>query len=197
MFYIFGGILAVSAVVVSFVGLKSEKFPGRIGPVVVLAFVALIGTAITYSVLNGQEESEHRAHELEHANAEIEHEEEEPVEEAAEPEAGQEAEAGKPSGKAEGGGATTLHLEASPDAIAYDTTALSASAGEVTIDFTNPSALQHDVAVEKDGEEIAKTDIIAEGEDSLSAELEPGDYTFLCTVPGHAEAGMEGTLTVE
>lgn len=190
MFYIAGGILAVAAVVVSFIGLKAEKFPGRMGPVVVLAFLALIGTAITYSVLNGQEESEHRAHELAHANAEVEHAEEEPVEEehAAEPEAGHKPKAG--------GAATTLKLAASPDAIAYDTTELSAEAGEVTIDFTNPSALQHDVAVEKDGEEIAKTDTISEGEDSLSAELEPGSYTFLCTVPGHAEAGMEGTLTV-
>ena len=27
--------------------------------------------------------------------------------------------------------------------------------------------------------------------------LKPGKYTFLCTVPGHAQAGMKGTLTVK
>jgi uncharacterized cupredoxin-like copper-binding protein len=31
----------------------------------------------------------------------------------------------------------------------------------------------------------------------VSANLQPGEYKFLCTVPGHAEGGMEGTLTVE
>ena len=27
--------------------------------------------------------------------------------------------------------------------------------------------------------------------------IEPGTYRILCTVPGHAEAGMTGTLVVE
>jgi plastocyanin len=66
----------------------------------------------------------------------------------------------------------------------------------VTIDFDNPSAIPHNVAIEKDGKVIAESETLAEGKTSASSELEPGTYTFLCTVPGHAEAGMEGTLTV-
>jgi uncharacterized cupredoxin-like copper-binding protein len=31
----------------------------------------------------------------------------------------------------------------------------------------------------------------------VSADLKPGTYTFLCTVDGHAAAGMKGTLTVQ
>ena len=83
-FYIFGGALAAIAVLTSFAGLRSEKFPGRAAPLVILAFTALIGVTVTYAVLNGQEEAEHRAHELEQAGAEVEHGEEEPVAESGE-----------------------------------------------------------------------------------------------------------------
>jgi uncharacterized cupredoxin-like copper-binding protein len=74
---------------------------------------------------------------------------------------------------------------------------LDASAGEVTINLDNPAAVEHDVAIEADGEEIAKSDLVSEGTTSVSAELDPGEYVFYCSVPGHREGGMEGTLTVE
>ena len=71
-------------------------------------------------------------------------------------------------------------------------------AGDLTIQFENPQTLTHDVAIEdKSGKTIAQTEVIAEGSDSTTAELEPGEYTFYCTVPGHREGGMEGTLTVK
>ena len=68
----------------------------------------------------------------------------------------------------------------------------------MTVDFTNSSPVPHDVAIEDEsGETIAETETIAEGSDSTTAELEPGTYTFYCSVPGHRQGGMEGTLTVK
>ena len=66
----------------------------------------------------------------------------------------------------------------------------------MTIDFENPAPLEHNVTIEQGGEVIAESETLAEGKTTVSAELAPGTYTFLCTIPGHAEAGMEGTLTV-
>ncbi len=201
LFYIIGSVLAVSAVVVSFIGLRFKTFPGRAFPVVILLFAILIGGATTYAVLGAKEEERHRAHELAAANEEAEHEAEEVPgaeeggKEGGEPEGAPEGGA-EPEGGAKGGG-ETLQLAASPTAIAYDTTSLASKPGEVTIDFENPSAIPHDVVIKEGEKELAATEQISESEASVSAELAPGAYTFFCSVPGHAAAGMEGTLTVK
>jgi hypothetical protein len=80
LFYITGGVLAASAVIMSFIGLKIERFPGRAAPLVALWFIALIGCATTFSVLHAQDEEHHEAAALEHGGAEAEEEEEEALE---------------------------------------------------------------------------------------------------------------------
>jgi hypothetical protein len=75
LFYACGILLAVSAVVLSFAGLRSEKFPGRALPVVVLWFAVLVGGATTFSVLHAQDEEEHKAAELHQAGAKYTEEE--------------------------------------------------------------------------------------------------------------------------
>jgi plastocyanin len=193
IFYIVGGVLAASAVVVSFIGLRAESFPGRFTPLVFLWFAILVGGATTFAVLNGKDEQEARAAEVESAGEEFVEEEKSPVDSGEAKGAG---EAKPEEAKAKGPGGT-LKLAADPTQIAFDTTTLTSEPGKVTIDFDNPSALEHDVAVEQGGKQIAISETITKGKTSVSADLAPGTYTFLCTVPGHAEAGMEGTLTVK
>jgi plastocyanin len=100
----------------------------------------------------------------------------------------------------EGGGASAaVEIEADPEGnLAYTTKEATATAGKVTIDFNNSSPVPHDVAIEDSGgKTITQTETLAEGSDSATANLKPGTYTFYCSVPGHREAGMEGTLTVK
>ncbi len=116
------------------------------------------------------------------------------------PEATTEGNANAGGGATEGGGTgATLSFEADPEgALAYTTTEATAKAGKVTVEFDNPQSLTHDVAIEdSSGKEVGKTELIADGSDSTTVDLKPGKYTFYCSVPGHREAGMEGTLTVE
>jgi plastocyanin len=98
-----------------------------------------------------------------------------------------------------GGGGGTVQISAAADgSLAFEETEVSAPAGEVTVEFDNPASVGHDVVVESsDDEELIRTDVISGDQTTASGELEAGDYTFYCSVPGHREAGMEGTLTAE
>jgi plastocyanin len=126
----------------------------------------------------------------------------EEAEEGAE-EAGEEIEekAEEAKEEAEGGtaGSATIDFEADPSGgLEFTADSATAEAGEVTVNFTNSSSVPHDVAIEDSGgETIAQTETLAEGSDSATANLKPGTYTFYCSVPGHRQAGMEGTLTVK
>jgi plastocyanin len=109
-------------------------------------------------------------------------------------------ESGEKGGEAESGGSGgTVSFEADPSGnLAYTTKTATAKAGEVTVDFNNPQSTEHDVAIESSsGEVVGETELVAEGKSSTVVNLKPGKYTFFCTVPGHREAGMEGTLTVK
>ncbi|HYJ20643.1 MAG TPA: plastocyanin/azurin family copper-binding protein [Solirubrobacterales bacterium] len=204
LFYICGIALAVSAVLISFIGLKVKSFPGKAFPLVILWFAVLIGATATFSVLHAQDEERHKEAELEHAGEKFEAE----GNDDAAGEAAAEGEAAAPGGAQPQGGAEpksetasgpggTIPLAADVSDLAYDKASISSKPGKVTIDFTNPSALEHDVAIEGDGEEIAASEVISESETSVSTDLAAGAYTFFCTVPGHREAGMEGQLTVK
>jgi plastocyanin len=102
---------------------------------------------------------------------------------------------GQSSGSA--GGALSLSAN-SEGQLAYNTKTLSAKAGKVTIDFSNSAPLSHNLTVESpSGSVVGATPTFQGGSKTLSLTLKPGTYKFYCTVPGHRQAGMEGTLTVK
>lgn len=104
----------------------------------------------------------------------------------------------KAEGGSEGSG-TAIDIEADPSGgLAFTSDEASAEAGKDTVNFTNSSPVPHDVRIEvSGGQEIGGTEVLAEGSESATVDLKPGEYTYFCSVPGHRQAGMEGTLTVE
>ena len=105
-----------------------------------------------------------------------------------------------PASSGGSGGGQTLQLAAdSSGQLKYDKTSLSAKAGKVSINFTNSSSVGHDVTVQpaSGGAKLGATPVFAGGSKTLSLDLKPGTYTFFCSVPGHEQAGMKGTLTVK
>ena len=100
---------------------------------------------------------------------------------------------------AAGGASTNLAIAADPSgSFAYDKKTLSAKAGKVTITMTNMAPVGHNITIQKgtSGSVLGATPTFQGGTKSVSLNLKAGTYTFYCSVPGHEQAGMKGTLTV-
>lgn len=93
-----------------------------------------------------------------------------------------------------------LQIDANPDGqLAYQVSSASAPAGALQIDSRNASGTPHDIALQEgtNGRVLGTGKVVSNGGvSSVSVSLRPGRYTFYCTVPGHRQAGMQGTLTV-
>lgn len=120
-----------------------------------------------------------------------------------------------------------VELSSQDDQLAFTQTMLNANAGEsVTVVFKNSSkALQHNWVLVNGDDTVAKqvseatlvsgpeqllradqanivahTNLLQSGEIAkltFTAPTAPGQYTYLCTFPGHYQLGMKGTLRVE
>jgi uncharacterized cupredoxin-like copper-binding protein len=72
----------------------------------------------------------------------------------------------------------------------FGLTTKTAKHGKVTFRFTNKGKLKHDFKIAG-----KKTALVSPGKSaSLTVTLKAGKYTYVCTVPGHAAAGMKGTF---
>jgi plastocyanin len=81
--------------------------------------------------------------------------------------------------------------------LAYETNKAEAEAGSLTIKSPNPSGTPHNIALEGGGIDEKGEVVTNNGVSEITADVKPGEYAFYCSVPGHREGGMEGTLTVK
>jgi uncharacterized cupredoxin-like copper-binding protein len=177
-YYVIAIVVVVGAVVLSAIGLTREDFPPnpRVGRAVMAGtLVAVVAGVIA---LLATTEREHPREEAAHAAAE---------------QAAEEKQAGGAS-QEEGGGTTVRALE---DEFSIELQGGNRLAPDrYTFRVVNEGQIEHDLAAEGEGLE-EKTPLIGPGEEAaLEVDLKPGTYRFYCTVPGHAESGMETDVTV-
>ncbi|MFE3457125.1 plastocyanin/azurin family copper-binding protein [Nocardiopsis aegyptia] len=87
-------------------------------------------------------------------------------------------------------------LSVAADEYTFDGIPTSLPAGTIEIDFENVGTMGHDLVVEELGDEQV-VPVTSPGESAQGAvSLEPGEYTFYCSVGDHRERGMEVDVTV-
>ena len=91
---------------------------------------------------------------------------------------------------------SVVKLTALSSGLKYNTKVLRARAGKVKLVFTNLSTLHHNVRLEIGETEFGGTKTIGKGTTTTTVNLKKGKYNFYCSVPGHEDAGMHGTLIV-
>jgi plastocyanin len=92
----------------------------------------------------------------------------------------------------------TLEIPADPGgALAYAFADARAQPGSLEINSPNESSVQHNIALEGSGVDEVGPVVVNGDVSTINVDVQAGEYTFYCSVTGHRQAGMEGTLTVE
>lgn len=94
-----------------------------------------------------------------------------------------------------GGEAVGATLTVTAGDLFFQPEELDAAAGTITIELVNEGSAPHTFTIVEAGD-VTVADAAGGETATGSIDLEAGTYTFYCNVPGHREAGMEGTLTV-
>ena len=91
--------------------------------------------------------------------------------------------------------AQTTHVSVSAFEMGFKLSKTTVPHGTVVFEVRNDGKLPHDFSF---GSRGGGTPLLEPGESAtLTVKFEkPGKYTYICTVPGHQEAGMIGVLTV-
>jgi plastocyanin len=203
-FYVAGGALVAWALIVSLgLGLRRAEFPDNPGAaraVMGVTAILVIAAASTAVITSGTTAKAGAASAPAQSTASA------PASSAPAPSTpststtGPKATTGTtaPSAPAPAAATTSLKLIANPGGLlSYDAKSLSAKAGSVSITLTNNAPLEHSVTVAQGATVLGASPTFLGGRRTLTLKLKPGTYTFYCSVPGHRQAGMEGTLSVQ
>jgi uncharacterized cupredoxin-like copper-binding protein len=82
---------------------------------------------------------------------------------------------------------------------AIDLSTQEVAAGKITFVVNNQGQFAHNLTVTNDSGTIGKTSTFraSEGPQTLEVDLQPGTYTIICDLPGHAARGQMTTLVVK
>lgn len=109
---------------------------------------------------------------------------------------GDDGDGGGDDGAADGGEAATEVTFEGTDELAFvPDTATVAAGEEVTVNLECGPSIEHTFLIEGVEGDAVIAECAADGTGSGTVTLEAGEYRFYCDVPGHEEAGMEGTIT--
>jgi uncharacterized cupredoxin-like copper-binding protein len=204
-FHVAGALLALWAVVLAALGITRHDFPPKGGDKVIMAISALLVAGAIGTAIGTSGKKEPKGSEAQGAQNKSSNEGSTQPQTGGTPAPG----TGSASGQATpgttgrkppaGGVAQTLTLSADPSGrLAFDKSALAAKAGTVRLVMNNPAPVPHNVSLEGPGGLDKHGPTVPKGGSSqVSVALKPGKYTFYCSVPGHRQGGMQGTLTVK
>jgi plastocyanin len=102
-----------------------------------------------------------------------------------------------------GGGSSTpanaqvVEIDVASSGFAFTTSSATANAGAVELRSKNPQSISHDISLKGNGIDVHGNLVSSGGVSTVTIkDLKPGTYEYFCSVPGHEQAGMKGTLTV-
>jgi plastocyanin len=208
-FHVLGALTALWAVVLTAIGVTRHDFPGKgAGTTIVIAISAVLVASTVAAAIGTAESPPKGAEQAGKANKAGREGTGQPSQgggvapgtgaDAGQQPGGNSSQDTQPA-PAPAGTIKTLLLSADPTGqLRFDKNTLSAPAGGVRITLNNPAPVPHNVSLEGPGGLNKQGPTVQKGGASeVQATLKAGTYTYYCSVPGHRQAGMQGTLTVK